>query len=78
MDMNQFGVWLGNTESRSDQVTLAPIAALSATLDREEALPEVGDLIPPLWHWLYFLPLNRQSEIGADGHPKRGGLPRSF
>jgi 3-methylfumaryl-CoA hydratase len=31
-------------------------------------------LLPPLWHWLYFLPLHRQSEIGADGHAKRGGF----
>jgi 3-methylfumaryl-CoA hydratase len=27
-----------------------------------------------LWHWLYFLPLARQSEIGPDGHPRRGGF----
>ena len=26
------------------------------------------------WHWLYFLPMHRQSEIGADGHAKRGGF----
>jgi 3-methylfumaryl-CoA hydratase len=31
-------------------------------------------VLPPLWHWLYFLPSERQSEIGADGHPKRGGF----
>jgi 3-methylfumaryl-CoA hydratase len=30
--------------------------------------------ILPLWHWLYFLPSHRQSEIGADGHAKRGGF----
>jgi hydroxyacyl-ACP dehydratase HTD2-like protein with hotdog domain len=29
---------------------------------------KVGTPLPPLWHWLYFLPLHRQSEIGADGH----------
>ena len=33
-----------------------------------------GTLLPPLWHWLYFLPLHRQSEIGADGHAQRGGF----
>jgi 3-methylfumaryl-CoA hydratase len=27
-----------------------------------------------LWHWLYFLPLARQSSIGVDGHPQRGGF----
>jgi len=30
--------------------------------------------LPPLWHWLYFLPVARQSQIGADGHPARGGF----
>ena len=30
--------------------------------------------MPPLWHWLYFLPLARQREIGPDGHPQRGGF----
>jgi 3-methylfumaryl-CoA hydratase len=30
--------------------------------------------LPPLWHWLYFLPIARQSEIGPDGHPRRGGF----
>ena len=33
-----------------------------------------GAALPPLWHWLYFLPIHRQSEIGPDGHPARGGF----
>ena len=36
--------------------------------------PPAGTPLPPLWHWLYFLPLHRQSEIGPDGHAKRGGF----
>ena len=31
-------------------------------------------MLPPVWHWLYFLPLAQQSMIGADGHPQRGGF----
>ena len=31
-------------------------------------------LLPALWHWLYFNPTVAQAEIGADGHPKRGGF----
>eukprot|EP01037_Dinobryon_pediforme_P013710 gene13709-13826_t len=31
-------------------------------------------MLPRLWHWLYFLPIARASEIGPDGHPKRGGF----
>jgi 3-methylfumaryl-CoA hydratase len=73
-DIQYLKQWAGKTESRSDQVTVAPIAALSATLDRDDRMPQAGDLLPPLWHWLYFLPMHRQSDIGADGHPNRGGF----
>ena len=48
--------WIGKTETREDRVTLTPIAALSATLDRDDPFPRDGDPLPPLWHWLYFLP----------------------
>lgn len=66
--------WVGRTESRADVVTTTPMAALAATLDRDDPPPRVGDPLPPLWHWLYFLPLVRQSELGPDGHPERGGF----
>jgi 3-methylfumaryl-CoA hydratase len=76
MDLNldYLREWRGKSESRSDRVTAAPIAALSATLDRDDPYPQPGDPLPPLWHWLYFLPIPRQSELGPDGHAKRGGF----
>ena len=76
MDLNldYLREWRGKSESRSDQVTSAPIAALSATLDRDDPYPKLADFVPPLWHWLYFLPIHRQSELGPDGHVKRGGF----
>ena len=64
--------WLGRTETATDVVTAAPCAALSATLDRSPDRPPAGTPLPPLWHWLYFLPLYRQSEVGPDGHARRG------
>lgn len=66
--------WIGREESFSDVITPAPVRALSATLDRADAEPQPGDPLPPLWHWLYFLPTHRQSELGPDGHPRRGGF----
>ena len=66
--------WQGRSERLGDTVTAAPVAALSATLDRADPAPAEGTALPPLWHWLYFLPHARQSEIGPDGHPKRGGF----
>ena len=73
-DTNPWRDWIGRTERRGDLVTPAPLAMLSATLDRDDPEPVAGSEVPPLWHWLYFLPVARQSGIGPDGHPKRGGF----
>jgi 3-methylfumaryl-CoA hydratase len=74
MDIAVLCEWIGRQEVLEDRLGLFPPAALSATLDRDDPEPREGDVLPPLWHWLYFLPRARQSEIGADGHPKRGGF----
>jgi 3-methylfumaryl-CoA hydratase len=66
--------WVGRTERRVDRVTPVPLAALAATLDRDDPEPVEGGAIAPLRHWLYFLPLYRRSEVGPDGHPRRGGF----
>ena len=66
--------WQERSETMSDIITAAPLRALSATLDRDDPVPEAGSAVPALWHWLYFLPHARQSEIGPDGHPRRGGF----
>jgi 3-methylfumaryl-CoA hydratase len=66
--------WIGKSEVVSDIATATPYAALAATLDRAPERPPMGAPLPALWHWLYFLPLHRQSEIGPDGHAKRGGF----
>ena len=66
--------WIGKSETISDIATATPYAALSATLDWPADRPAIGTPLPALWHWLYFLPLHRQSEIGPDGHAKRGGF----
>lgn len=45
-----------------------------ATLDYADRKLGAGDALPPLWHWLYFLPRAPASRIGSDGHPQRGGF----
>jgi 3-methylfumaryl-CoA hydratase len=74
MDIKHLQEWVGKTEVISDQITGFPFAALSATLDRDNRIPEAGEPLPPLWHWLYFLPRHKQSEVGPDGHATRGGF----
>jgi 3-methylfumaryl-CoA hydratase len=74
IDIKHLQDWIGKTEHRSDRVAAMPYAAMAATLDLGTEIPADGAALPPLWHWLYFLPLHRQSEIGADGHAARGGF----
>jgi 3-methylfumaryl-CoA hydratase len=67
--------WIGRVETVNDIATATPCAALSATLDYPDTTrPAPGTPLPCLWHWLYFLPIYAQSEIGEDGHAKRGGF----
>ncbi|RZS56928.1 FAS1-like dehydratase domain-containing protein [Sphaerotilus mobilis] len=72
--MQDLSTWIGRSETLHDTFTAAPVRALSATLDHAEAPDAAGSPLPPLWHWLYFLPMHRQSEIGPDGHARRGGF----
>ncbi|MBX9812020.1 MAG: MaoC family dehydratase N-terminal domain-containing protein [Burkholderiales bacterium] len=66
--------WIGRKETRIDVATTWPVVALAATLDRHDPAPVNGDPIPPGWHWLYFLEAKPASELGPDGHPRRGGF----
>ena len=73
-ELDKLRQWVGRTESMSDTITAWPVAALAATLDRNDPAPQSGDELPPGWHWLYFLETKPASELGNDGHPKRGGF----
>jgi 3-methylfumaryl-CoA hydratase len=66
--------WVGRSETLIDDIVAYPVAALAATLDAPMPRPARGTPLPPLWHWLYFLVTAPQSDIGPDGHPKRGGF----
>ncbi|HZZ06212.1 FAS1-like dehydratase domain-containing protein [Paraburkholderia sp.] len=60
--------WLDKEVVTEDHITAFPLTAMAATLNQEES----GDTVPPLWHWLYFLPISPLCDAGPDGHPKRG------
>ena len=74
LDASHLQAWTGRSETLHDLIHPTPVQALAATLDHPAAAVAHGSLLPPLWHWLYFLPMHPQSEIGADGHPRRGGF----
>jgi 3-methylfumaryl-CoA hydratase len=74
MDIVHLREWIGREEISADEITWAPAALLAATLDRPDPEPRKGDVLPPLWHWLYFLPRHRHSDLAPDGHARRGGF----
>ena len=72
---------IGRTDSRRAVIAADRVAALAAALDLE-GVPGGSAALPPAWHWMFFNPVARRSELGPDGHPRRGnflpdlGLPR--
>ena len=64
--------WIGEQESDIDYVTVPAVHRLSATLDRDDALPKMGDALPIGWHSILFPRVVRHAQIGPDGHPARG------
>ena len=68
-----FEDWIGKTESCSEQIHSATMAAMAATLDLDSP-PTTGDPLPAGWQWLFFNPTVKQSGLGDDGHPAKGGF----
>ena len=64
--------WVGKTEERNDLLTSFPANAMAATLNHEQLDYTENKSLPPLWHWLYFLPIFKLSEAGYDGHAALG------
>jgi len=52
--------------------TAEPLRAWLATLDYENLTVKEGAPLPPLAHLIFNKPVPRISEVGRDGHPKRG------
>lgn len=70
--MTLLDAWVGRHDEMTERISPVPLRLLEATLDIAPTGAEDGDPVPPMWHWLYFLPDARQSELGPDGHPRRG------
>jgi len=65
--------WRPETAEAHDVLTSAPLRRLAALFDVDR-LPWSADELPPLGHWLFFLPEDKQSTLSRDGHPPTGGM----
>ncbi len=66
--------WIGSKEVAEEMISVTPALRFHATIDSAEAPPVMGGELPPMWQWFYFQPAAPASQIGPDGHPKRGGF----
>jgi len=64
--------WIGSRETDVDYVTVPAVHRLAATLDLDYPMPKPGDPLPVGWHFILFPRVARHSQLGADGHPRRG------
>ncbi len=72
---------VGRSETVEDVLDPRPARHFQLTLDQDPTLG-AGDALPPFWHYLYFNPQIKASDLGPDGHEALGrfipdfGLPR--
>jgi 3-methylfumaryl-CoA hydratase len=67
----EFSSWVGRTETVPEDISPAKARAAAATFDGTPYAVEPDTALPPLWHWLYFLPTCPQGQLDRDGHPRR-------
>lgn len=65
--------WVGRTQSVAEVIGMGPAQAMAALLDRDPAVLRPAASLPFCWHWLYLHAPVKRSEVGPDGHPRRGG-----
>ncbi|MDN5786581.1 MaoC family dehydratase N-terminal domain-containing protein [Pseudorhodobacter sp.] len=66
--------WVGKSETTTEHIAPFPANALAATLNRADPVYAEGTALPPLWHWMHFLPVFTLSDAGYDGHAALGGF----
>ena len=66
--------WVGREEKRTDRLDLRIAQLMAATFDMDPQSFVLGTELPTLWHWAFFVPDTPTSQLGNDGHPRRGGF----
>lgn len=70
-DIDAWRQAVGRTERREEIVDTESLRRFAAAIG--ESL-DVAATAPSLAHWAFFLPVVPPTDIGPDGHPKRGGF----
>ncbi len=74
LDLDHLRQWIGRAQETSDIVTAQLVKGLRATLFQEIGEPTTGEVAPFTVHWCLAQPVFPMAQLGADGHPTRGGF----
>jgi 3-methylfumaryl-CoA hydratase len=64
--------WIGRSMTIDDEITLPAVRRVAAMVDMDPQSFRHGSAIPPHWYSMFFTLNARQSQIGHDGHPRKG------
>ena len=70
--MTQLEDWLGKTQTKCETINARQAELLAVTLGKPA--PRKNEVLPHCWHWAWFNDALPATELGRDGHPKRGGF----
>ena len=76
MSTTDLSAWLGKSQTVVDRLDPGHAACIAVTLGRP--VPELGAVLPALWHWAFFLETVPIAQTGTDGHPARGSCDLDF
>lgn len=68
----RFQDWVGNTLLIDDEISLSVVRRIAAMVDLDPSSFKRGGSLPPHWYSMFFTLNARQSQIGHDGHPRKG------
>ncbi|NKC33531.1 MaoC family dehydratase N-terminal domain-containing protein [Falsiroseomonas selenitidurans] len=72
--MPELRAWIGRSRVVAEEITLPAVRRIAGMLDLDPDSFGPGSALPPHWFSLFFADVARQSEIGPDGHPRRGAF----
>ncbi|MEM7216095.1 MAG: MaoC family dehydratase N-terminal domain-containing protein [Pseudomonadota bacterium] len=70
--VTELNSWVGKEQVRTAIIDHRQCELMAATLGCD--IPKHGEELPGLWHWCWFNDALPASELGRDGHPRKGGF----
>ena len=72
-DIDVLRGWVGRSETSVATIDASACQRLADTLGHDVTISS-GDLLPPLWHFIFHAKSVPVADLDTDGHPKRGGF----